>query len=222
MYRISSLVLCAVFIVTAGSAAQGQQMQFNYYYNFEPAMITEAPELGGLEVDFPEAARKQGIEGTVKVSGVLGEDGKVRDVKILSDLGHGTGAAVSAGLQKLSFKPARFQGKPAPMTLTIDYKVSLYYDEDDKSVTKPKIIDKPLPTYPASQRASAMKGKVSVSVLFRSSGEVEVLRANSTMERAFDNAAVDAAKLLKFNPAVHKKSKKPVSQVMWVEYDFKP
>lgn len=223
MSRILSLIFCAIVIVFAVSASQGQQMQFYYTYSFEPAMITEPPELlGRLEVEFPEEARKQGVEGTVKVSCVLGEDGKIRDIKVLNDLGHGTGAAVSTAVQRLTFKPAKFQDKPAPMTMSVDYKISLYYNEDDKAVTKPKIVEKPLPMYPASERANGMKGKVSVTVLFRSNGEVEVLRVNSVMEKAFDNAAVEAAKRIKFNPAAHKKSKKPVSQAMTVEYDFKP
>lgn len=64
------------------SGVSAQQMYFNYQYEFEPAMITEPPEfLGALEVDYPEAARKYGVEGTVKVTGILGENGKVRDIR---------------------------------------------------------------------------------------------------------------------------------------------
>jgi outer membrane biosynthesis protein TonB len=42
------------------------------------------------------------------------------------------------------------------------------------------------------------------------------------MDKAFDKAAEAAAKNLKFTPAVHKKSKQPVSQAIMVEYTFKP
>ncbi|HLA96250.1 MAG TPA: TonB family protein, partial [Pyrinomonadaceae bacterium] len=192
MTKLLRYGVCIALFCFAAMTASAQQVQFNYYYKFEPAMITEPPTLGGLEVAYPEAARKLGIEGTVKVSGTLGEDGKVRDVAIMNDLGHGTGAAVAAGLQGLHFKPASYLGKPAAMKLTIEYVVSMYYDENDKNITKPKIVDKPLPPYPASQRAAGMKGKVMVRVLFMASGEVKVLGASSVMERDFDKAAQDA------------------------------
>ena len=215
-------MLCMLMAMVFSGSVSAQQMYFSYEYKFEPAMITEPPELGGLEVDYPEIARKNGIEGTVRVSATLGEDGKVRDIAIIDNLGHGTGEAVAAGLQRFTFKPAKFQGKPTAMKITVNYVVSLYYDENDKNVTKPKIADKPLPVYPASQRASGMKGKVSVRVLLKASGEVQVLGVTSVMERDFDKAAQEAAKNLKFSPAVHKKSKLPVSQQITVEYDFKP
>lgn len=211
------------FLCILASAVSAQQMFFNYRYQFEPAMITEPPEFtGGLEVDYPEAARKNGVEGTVKVKATLGEDGKIRDIVIENDLGHGTGDAVAAGLKKFAFKPAKFNGTPTPIKMTVNYTVSLYYDESDKEVTKPKITDKPLPAYPESQRGEGMKGKVTVQVLLKPTGEIDIVRVDSVMHKDFDNAAREAAKKLKFTPATHKKSKQPVSQVIAVEYAFKP
>jgi TonB family protein len=173
-------------------------------------------------VEFPEVARKNGVQGTVKASFTLGEDGKVREVVIENDLPHGVGDAVRAGLQRLYFKPARFQGKPAAMKAKLDYMVTVVYDEEDKNVTKPKITDKPAPAYPEKHLAEKVKGKVAVHVLFMANGEVRVGNANSSMPREFDKAAQEAAKAIKFTPALHKKSKQPVSQYMFVEYDFKP
>lgn len=223
MSKLLQSALFVSFLAVFASTLSAQQMYFNYHYEFEPAMITEPPELtGALEVDYPEAARKNGVEGTVKVTAVLGENGSVRDIVIVNDLGHGTGDAVVAGLRRFAFKPAKFNGKPTAMKITVNYKVSLYYDENDKGVTKPKITEKPLPAYPESQRAEGMKGKVTVSVLLKSDGEVQVLGVNSVMDKAFDKAAEAAAKNLKFTPAVHKKSKQPVSQAIMVEYTFKP
>lgn len=222
MLKLFLFCRCAFVVLLLAASASAQEIMFNYYYTFEPAMITEPPDLGGLEIAFPEAARKNGVEGKVKASGTLGEDGKVRDIVIHNDLGHGVGAAVQTGLQKWYFKPATFQGKPAAVKFSLDYIVSMVYDESDKNVTRPKIIDKPLPPYPPSQRAEAHKGKVEVRVLFMSSGELQVLGAGSTMPKEFDAAAKEAAAKIKFTPATHKKSKQSVSQVMTVEYDFKP
>lgn len=219
---LQSAVFVSLLLLFA-SAVSAQQMLFSYKYEFEPGMITEPPEFtGSLEVDYPEAARKNGVEGTVKVTAVLGENGRVRDVVIVNNLGHGTGEAVAAGLQKFAFKPAKFNGTPTAMKVSVNYTVSLYYNESDKDVTKPKITDKPVPAYPESQRAEGMKGKVTVHVLLKASGEIDVIRVNSVMHKDFDKAAEAAAKNLKFTPAVHKKSKQPVSQVISVEFNFKP
>jgi TonB family protein len=215
------LACLAVFLFCCVSS-HAQNISFNYLYSFEPAMITEPPEMGGLEVEYPETARKNGVEGTVKALFTLGEDGKVREIVIVNDLPHGVGDAVRAGLQRLHFKPAGFQGKPAAMKAKLDYVVTVVYDEDDKNVTKPKITDKPAPVYPDKYRAEKVKGKVLVQVLFMANGELRVGSASSSMPREFDKAAQEAAKAIKFTPAVHKKGKQQVSQYMFVEYDFKP
>ncbi|NOT46215.1 MAG: TonB family protein [Acidobacteria bacterium] len=214
-------VFLAVFLCCCVSA-EAQNISFNYYYKFEPAMMTEPPNLGGLDVTFPDAARKNGVEGTAKVSFTLGEDGKVREVTLLNDLPFGVGEAVRVGVQKLSFKPAGFNGKPVPVKATLDYIVAMVYDESDKNVTKPKITSMPGPVYPQKYAAEKIKGKVAVSVMFFASGELKVGSASSTMPKEFDKAALEAAKNIKFTPAVHKKSKQPVSQQMMVEFDFKP
>lgn len=213
-----ALFLASLFSLTVNA----QQLYFSYSLTLEPAMVTEQPQIGGLEVDFPAAARKSGVEGTVKATFVFGEDGSVRDIKVLNDLGEGTGAAVEAALQKLYFKPARYNGKPTPVNATINYTVSVIYDANDSNLEKVKIIDQPDAVYPETERAAGTKGKVSVQVLFLANGEIKVLGASSVMEKPFDKAAIEAARKIKFEPAVQKKTKRPVSQQMMVDYNFKP
>ncbi len=58
--------------------------------------------------------------------------------------------------------------------------------------------------------------------MFYSSGMLKVLGVSSVMPKEFDRAAQAAAAMLKFSPAIHKKSKQPVSQQITVDYDFKP
>lgn len=178
--------------------------------------------MGKIDVVFPEAARKNAVEGTVKVNFTLGEDAKVRNIVVVQDLPFGVGDAVKQGLEKLSFKPATSDGKPVAMDAHLDYIVALAYGEDDKNVTKPQFIDKPAPDYPESQRAANVKGKVLVTVMFYSDGTLKVMGTNSVMPQEFDKAAVAAAGKIKFTPAIHKKSKKPVAQQLGVEYEFKP
>ena len=219
----STLAACGIALgFLLFGTASAQNYSFRYLYSYEPSMANEPPQVSGLDVDFPEAARKNGVEGTVKATMLLGNDGKVHDVVIVQDLPFGVGEAVATALKKLYFTPATTSGTPTAIRTNIDYIISITYDEGDKNVAKPQITEKPAAAYPASQLTEKIKGKVSVSILFQADGTLQVLGASSVMPRDFDKAALAAAAGIKFQPAVHKKSKKPVTQQMMVEYEFKP
>jgi TonB family protein len=231
MKRLFPAVGIFMFMLTASLSAQ--TVSFEYYYkfdrvSFDTVEVTDrapdfrGPQMGGLEVTYPEAARKNGVEGTVKITAVLAADGKVHDIKIDQDLPFGVGAAVEKALLGFSFKPASVNGKPIPITMHLDYIVTLAYGEGDKEVSKPRITERPAPEYPSKYLAEKLDGKVSVQIMFRSDGTLKVVGVNSVMPREFDKAAAEAASKIKFEPAIHKKSKKSVSQQMTVEYEFKP
>jgi TonB family protein len=213
-----------LFVVTLSAvAAQAQNVSFDYYYNFDLSGAHELPQLGGFSnLSYPEEARKNGVEGTLKASLTLGEDGKTRDIVIINGLPSGVTEAFTKTLQTLYFQPAKRNGKPVAVKMTIDFTVTAEYDETDKNVTKPKFLEKPTPVYPSKYLAEKVKGKVEVRVLFFANGKVKVVGTSSTMPKEFDTAAAEAAAKIKFEPAVHKKSKKQVSQQMIIEYDFKP
>lgn len=221
--RLLGLLLgCILVVLSSFSASPAQNISFNYKFSFEPTLFTKPPQMGGLEIAFPEVARKNGVEGTVRVDFTLGEDGKVRDIVIVNDLPFGVGDAAKEGLSKFTFKPAEDRGKRVPMGAHLDYIITLAYGEDDKNVTRPQITERPDPEYPENQRAAKIKGKVLVTAIFYADGTLKVLGTNSVMPQEFDKAAAAAAAKIRFSPAIHKKSKKPVTQQLSVEYEFKP
>src|SRR6476619_5346345 len=124
-----SIAACGLLFLFAFSAG-AQSLSFNYFYSFDPVIADQPPQLGGLNVDYPEAARKNGVEGTVKATAKLGEDGRVHDIAVVRDLHFGVGDAVSKALAKWYFKPATLQGKPVPVKMTLDYVVAAVYGED--------------------------------------------------------------------------------------------
>ena len=218
-FLAAAFFLPALFVQTAAA----QNYYFQTYLKFDLSNADAPPRISATpDIEFPEAARKNGVEGTVKASLTLAEDGTAKDIKILEGLPIGTSEAIAKGLEQLRFQPATARGKPVAVKLFFDYAIRATYDEFDKNVSKPKITDKPEAVYPESQRAEGRKGKVSVVVAFFADGTTKIIQASSTMPKEFDRAAKDAAAKIKFEPAVHKKSKKPVSQVMTVEYEFKP
>ena len=214
-----------LFIIALASvaAAQAQSVSFNYKYLFDMTGANEPPQINGVpNVEYPDAARKNGVEGVLKANLTLGEDGKVRDIIISQGLPDGVTEAFTKAAQSMYFLPAKKNGKPVAIKMSIDFIITAEYSESDKNVTKAKIIEKPAPVYPPKYLAEKVKGKVSVAVMFFADGTLKVLGVSSTMPKEFDRAALEAAARIKFQPAVHKKSKKVVSQQMTVEYEFKP
>lgn len=220
--HIREFLLTAAVMLFAAASGVGQDLTFSSQFSFEPAVIDKAPSLGGIDIKYPNEAAKNGVEGTVKLTMTLGEDGRVRDIVIVDDLPHGVGAAVKAAFEKLSFTPASFEGKPVPLAATFTYRITAVYNEADSNVTKVKLLGKPTAEYPAMHRAERREGKVDVAIVFFPDGKTKVLKTQSTMPNEFDQAASKAAEKLAFQPAVHKKTKKPVTQVMWVAFEFKP
>lgn len=220
-YILSFFVLAGSMLVFC-AAGHAQDLNFSSRFMFEPAMITQPPNITHPDVGFPDAARKNGVEGVAKVSLILGADGKVRDAKIIQDLPFGVGEAVKKAVESLRFTPASFNGKPVDMPATLVYEVTAFYDEYDKDVSKAKVEGKPMAEYPSQFKSQGMKGEVHVAIAFYADGKVKPLKVESTMPPEFDEAAKKAAEGLKFQPAVHKKSKKPVNQTVWVTFKFSP
>jgi protein TonB len=79
------------------------------------------------QVPYPAEARRQGIEGTVRLSVTIGSDGRVLEAKVVQGLGFGLDEAARRALLSARFKPAvGSDGKP--MTHTIPYRYTFQID----------------------------------------------------------------------------------------------
>lgn len=75
--------------------------------------------------EYPEEARRLGIEGLVKLRLLVDEGGRVREAKLLHDPGHGLGAqAIRNAKRYLRFRPALRDGRPVateiPFTMAFE------------------------------------------------------------------------------------------------------
>ena len=58
--------------------------------------------------DYPQAARRDGVEGTAKLRVTVGPDGKIRSIAVLESSGHPIlDRAARDGLIRCRFSPAR-------------------------------------------------------------------------------------------------------------------
>lgn len=84
-----------------------------------PVAITTVPPV------YPEAARKQNIDGTVLVQALVGEDGLVKDVHVVKSIPPLDEAAMDA-VRQWVFKPARTKGKPVAVSVAVPVKFTLH------------------------------------------------------------------------------------------------
>jgi TonB family protein len=64
---------------------------------------------------YTEEARKAGVEGTVVLDLVVGQDGRVREVRVVSGLDHGLTEAAIAAAKECRFSPGEKDGTPVPV-----------------------------------------------------------------------------------------------------------
>ncbi|WP_242372976.1 energy transducer TonB, partial [Anaeromyxobacter sp. SG26] len=76
-----------------------------------PAQVTTLPRPVACEIpqaEYPEAARRAGVEGRVVLTLVVDEAGRVAEAKVVEEPGHGLGEAAVAGVKRhCRFEPAR-------------------------------------------------------------------------------------------------------------------
>jgi protein TonB len=78
-------------------------------------------------IPYPLKARSLGIEGTVRVSLLIGEDGRVKEAKVLSGPGFGLNRAARRALLRFRFRPA-IATDGRPMAYRIVYRYTFQID----------------------------------------------------------------------------------------------
>jgi TonB family protein len=73
-----------------------------------------------LQPHYTPVAHSRGIEGAVKVRALVGEDGVVRRVRVVSGLGYGLDEEARRAVFQMKFKPATKDGKPVPYWVPLD------------------------------------------------------------------------------------------------------
>lgn len=70
---------------------------------------------------YTDKARAAGIEGAVRLSVILGADGKVQYILPLNKLGYGLDQSAMNAARRIQFEPKRIDGKPVPTIVTVEY-----------------------------------------------------------------------------------------------------
>ena len=93
---------------------------------FSVGSVTVRPQiLGRPTPGYTDEARRNQIEGSVKVSVLLKADGAVSDIKVARGLGYGLDEKAIEAARQLRFVPAQKDGHPVSVRVSLDFKFSL-------------------------------------------------------------------------------------------------
>ena len=84
---------------------------------------------------------------------------------------------------------------------------------------KARLRETPLPVYPDTARAAKAKGEVRLRLVLAADGSVKHIFPMKPEKHGLTEAAMDAARQIKFEPAI--KNGQPVSQFLTLAYEFK-
>ena len=84
-----------------------------------PVVVTRAPAA------YPPEAAKAGVQGTVIVSALVGKDGLVKDTRVTTSI-PALDAAAQTAVRQWVFKPAKNEGKPVAVWVTVPVKFTLH------------------------------------------------------------------------------------------------
>ncbi len=80
----------------------------------------------GPDPEFSEEARKAKYQGTVVLWVIVGTDGRTRDIRIARPLGLGLDAKAVEAVRVWRFEPARKDGVPVPVQVSVEVNFRLY------------------------------------------------------------------------------------------------
>jgi TonB family protein len=179
------------------------------------ALITFKPEPG-----FTEEARKNDVEGVVRLRAILHASGKVTNISVVKGLPDGLTEKAIAAAHRIEFRPAEKDGRTVSQSVIFEYRFLDYLGEEEVD-ERAVILEKPPAEYADEARRNGVSGKVVLKVALASyDGSVSVISVEQGLPHGLTQKAVEAAGRIKFKPALRKG--RPVSQLVTVEYVFAP
>ena len=181
--------------------------------------------------EYPETARKAGIEGDVLVRALVDTLGMVTDVEIAGSSDHKLlDDAALAATRDCRYRPALNQGTPhaAWVVRTVEFRLDdapkainpATADQEADYDTPPQIVRRVDPVYPAEAKAAGKEGSVLLSVRVTEKGRITAVRVLESPgeELGFDKAGFEAIRKYTFKPAM--KDGKPVAAWITERIEF--
>ncbi|NGP77395.1 energy transducer TonB [Balneolaceae bacterium YR4-1] len=105
-------------------AEKGQEEEEDFF-----VVVEQMPELiGGIQslqqmIDYPDKAKKAGIQGKVIIQFIVNEKGEVEDPQVIRGIGGGCDEEALRVVKQAHFKPGKQRGRP----VRVQYSLPIYF-----------------------------------------------------------------------------------------------
>lgn len=175
---------------------------------------------------YPEAARKNGIEGKVVLDVTVGEDGTVGKITVTEGVPEWPSLEESAqeAVRQWKFEPATEGGEPVEMSVAIPVMFGLDASKQTAEAdTAPELVNESVikPEYPEDARKDGVSGKVLLDVVIKKDGSPGKISVKQGIPGypSFGEKAVEAVSQWKFKPAT--KDGEPIEMITAIPLMFR-
>lgn len=203
-----------------GGGGPGNTEAVDYTRPFRPnevtsrARITFKPDPG-----YTEEARRNFVEGAVRLRVVLNLSGEVTSISVIKGLPDGLTERAIAAARQIKFTPAQKDGRTVSQYAVLEYDFLVPMKESDVD-ERAIILEKPEPEYTEEARRNTVRGRVVLKLTLRHYGGVIVDSVEAGLPHGLTEKAAEAARRIVFEPA--RLGGRTVSQSLTVEYIFAP
>ena len=194
---------------------------------------------------YPEEAKAQGIQGSVVLHAIIGRDGTIQELTVVSGPPELTASAMDA-VKQWTYQPYLLNGDPVEVdtTITVNYSLegktappppppppdnphAAAYEINGPdgrvyqvggSIRPPVATYAPDPQYTLAARKAKLSGNVVVALVVGPDGQPYNVHVARGLGNVLDQKAVEAVQQYKFNPAT--KDGEPVAVALNVQVNF--
>src|SRR5215470_11744354 len=197
------IVLALLAMLGVAPLLHAQYVRIGNAGTIPPAGMTAPTVLKSAIALYTEDARSHGIEGTVTIEALIGEDGKIKSTKLLKGLGFGLDEVALASVEGWALSPATRNGHPVSVGAQLDVAFSLRSANALRmgaGMSPPTVQQKVDPQYTDEARRAGLSGTVVLQAVVRSDGTVDVVRVVRGLPLGLTDSAIQAIKRWQFRP----------------------
>ncbi|MDP8990641.1 MAG: TonB family protein [Acidobacteriota bacterium] len=188
-------------------------------------IVRAATLIKRVSPEYPKDAKAAHIEGTVRFTAVLGKDGTVKDLQLVSGHPMLVQAATDAVKQWI-YQPTLLNGEPVEVRTQIEVNFKLDALSTPagvyrigNGVSAPRVASKLEPHYSEEARIGRLQGTVTVSVVVGEDGRAKNIRVTKSLGLGLDEKAIEAIGLWQFIPG--EKEGMPVPILATIQVNFR-
>jgi TonB family protein len=172
--------------------------------------VTQPSVVSKTDPQYSEEARIAKMSGTVKVSAVVGADGKARDVQVTKSVGLGLDEQAVEAIGTWRFQPGVKDGMPVPVMIDVEVNFRLSRERGawtpasavfhpPDGVSRPVVIMAP---YPDIYTPAGRTGSVAISFDVNPTGIAENLHIEKSFDPALESEVIRIVRGWKFRPGM--------------------